>query len=173
MFLFALWFNAGRFHGGLRMKKALGIMALFAVLATAGTAQAAPLLYANFCPGDATCPSGVTEASLNFVDWGFTADPNDYILVVVFSGSASAPAYVDEFSFTISGAKTPEGYESVPTMLSFSSGSNWATYFDNISASNSSCTSSTFNSNEVCSQSGPGDPNNFGAVLPGQTAMFS
>jgi hypothetical protein len=144
---------------------------LLLTLGAASPALAAPILYANFCPGNASCPAGVTEASLSFSDFTGTADDlNDYSLLVTISGNSSAPAYVDELSFTISGAGTPSGYETLPTLTSFSAGSGWQVYFDNVTGSQDQnpCGSGPANgSNEVCTQSGPGDPTNFGAPLPG------
>ena len=122
----------------------------------------------NFCPGNGTCPGGVTEASLTFTEDTATLDGNDYILDLIISGNGIAPKYVDEVSFAIDGVGTPGGYDALPSLLSApGTGTPWQVFFDGISASQDSCTSSTNQSQSVCAQSGPNDPNNFGAVLPG------
>lgn len=142
------------------------------VLALSSSANAAPILSVNFCPGDLSCPSGILEASLSFSEQTSTADVNDYFLDILFRGDSSAPVFLDELSFTISGFPTPTGYESAPTLQSASGGTNWQVFYDNVSASGASCTSNTNNSNEVCLQSGPGDPQNLGAQIQGQSLLF-
>lgn len=119
----------------------------------------------NFCPGNATCPSGVTEASLTFTQ---QASPGDYLLDLIIAGDSSAPKYVNQVSFAIEGVATPSGYDSKPTLNSApGTGTPWVVFFDNVSGSASSCTTDTFSSESVCAQSGPGDSSNHGAVLPG------
>jgi len=148
------------------------IPAALLVLLLAPNADATPILYANFCPGNVSCPTGILEASLSFTENTGTADVNDYFLDVLFRSTAAAPAFVDEFSWTISGVSTPGGYETAPILQSASGGSGWQVFYDNISASAASCTSSTNASNEVCVQSGPGNPANIGAPLAGQNLLF-
>jgi hypothetical protein len=117
----------------------------------------------NFCPGNATCPAGITEASLTFIQ---QASPNDYLLDAIIEGDSSAPRYVNQVSFAIDGVTTPDGYASKPSLNSApGTGMPWMVFFDNVSGSASSCTSDTFSSQSVCAQSGPGDPSNHGAVL--------
>jgi len=119
----------------------------------------------NFCPGNATCPAGVTEASLTFTPQG---SPNDYLLDLVIAGDSSAPKYVNQVSFAIEGVATPAGYASEPSLNSApGTGTPWVVFFDNVSGNAASCSSNTFSSESVCAQSGPGDPSNHGAVLPG------
>ena len=149
------------------MRRVLLLGALFSAIG-AVPLSAAPLTI-NFCPGSSTCPAGVIEASLTFTDI-VNSDPNDYLLDIVITGNSSAPAYVDEVSFSIDGVQTPGGYEFQPTLLSAPlGGAPWIVYWDNISGSTTSCTSNTTNSQSVCSQSGPGDAFNFGAPLTGQS----
>jgi len=129
----------------------------------------------DFCGAtpDTTCPTGVTEASLTFTEVLTGSDPNDYTLVLRISGDATAPKYVDEVSFTIDKVATPGGYQGgLPTLTSNpGTGTPWQVFFDNISGNAGSCTSSTNNSNEVCTQSAKGGvpPDSYGAVLPGNT----
>lgn len=126
----------------------------------------------NFCPVSATCPSGVTVASLTFTDV-VNSDPNDYIVDLVITGNSTAPMYVDEVSFAIDGVQTPSGYEVKPTLLDAPGGGQpWAVYWDGISNSAGSCVGDTGHSQSVCAQSGPKDPTNFGALLPGQTLTW-
>jgi hypothetical protein len=113
-------------------------------------AGAAPILAANFCPGNASCPAGLEEASLVFSEDLSTAlDLNDYLLDVTFDGGATGPLYLDMWSFTIAGVQTPSGYEVKPTVLSFSDGSGWLMYYDNVN-NGSSCTANPGSSQEVC-----------------------
>jgi len=142
------------------------------VLALASSAHAAPILSVNFCPGNLSCPGGLLEASLSFTEDTSTTDVNDYFLDILFRGDSSAPVFLDELSFTISGFPTPTGYESAPTLQSASGGTNWQVFYDNISASAASCTSNTNNGNEVCLQSGPGDAQNLGAQIQSQSLLF-
>lgn len=142
------------------------------VCACSATPLYAAPLSINFCPGDATCPAGVLEASLTFTEI-VNSDPNDYVLDITIKGGSNAPAYVDELSFSLSGVQTPGGYEYQPTLVSApGGGAPWVVYWDNVSASVKSCTSDTTSSQEVCTQSGPGTPTNFGAPLPGQTLVW-
>lgn len=136
---------------------------------TAAPLWAGPLTV-NYCPGDSTCPTGIYEASLTFTDiLNGDGDPNDYYLDIWIKGTLAAPAYVDELSFSISGVQTPGGYETQPDLLAApNEGAPWIVFWDNISASVKSCTKDTANSQEVCTQSEPGDKTNFGAPVAGQ-----
>lgn len=143
----------------------------FFSIVSAMPATASPLTV-NFCPSSASCPTGVTEASLTFTEIA-NSDPNDYILDLVIKGDSTAPTYVDEVSFALDGFQTRAGYEVKPTLLDApGGGAPWAVYWDNISASTGSCDDDTTHSQSVCAQSGPKDATNFGAVLPGQTLMW-
>jgi PEP-CTERM motif len=147
------------------MKRLLSTAApIFAVLLHAVSAHATSFTI-NFCPGYATCPAGVTEASLTFTP---QATPNDYLLDLIIAGDSTAPKYVNQVSFVITGIATPSGYDSKPTLNSApGTGTPWSVFFDNVSGSASSCTTDTDSSESVCAQSGPGDPSNRGAILPG------
>jgi hypothetical protein len=152
-------------------------LALLFSCVSALPAVAAPIIYENFCPGDSTCPAGVTEASRPFTEIinadPNDYDPNDYTVTLVISGDSSAPAYVDEVSFKIDSAKVSD-YEFLPTLSSAPiPGSPWIVYFDNISGSASSCVADTGQQQAVCSQSGPGNASNYGAPLPGQTLTWT
>lgn len=151
--------------------------ALFATVATvllAAPAKAATIIDINYCPGDTSCPAGVTEARLTFAENLDTADFNDYWVTIEIKGGASAPAYVDEVSFKIASAQVSD-YEFLPTLSAVDApvqGSPWVVYFDNVSGSASSCVANTGQQQAVCGQSGPGDPTNYGASLPGQTLTW-
>ena len=144
----------------------------------AGQAAAGPL-YVNFCPGGAGCPTGVTEASLTFLEV-VSPDPNDYNLVLKITGNAFAPAFVDEVMFKIDGTKTSKNYplsageyEALPSLISApAEGAPWIVYFDNVSATLASCAAHTGSQQAVCSQSGPGDSTNYGASLPNQSLSW-
>jgi hypothetical protein len=119
----------------------------------------------NFCPGYATCPGGVTEASLTFTE---QASPNSYLLDLIIAGDSSAPAYVNQVSFFIDGVMTPDGYAGKPTLNSAPGGSSsWGVFFDNVSGSASSCTSDTSSSQDVCARWDVSSSH--GAMLPGKS----
>jgi len=152
--------------------------ALFATVLTVllgAPAAAAPIIDINYCPGDTTCPAGVT-ASLTFEDFVNPLDPydsNDYLVTIKISGDNTSPYYVDEVSFKIDSAQVGD-YEVLPTLQSAPvPGSPWLVYFDNVSGSANSCIASTGQQQAVCSQSGPGNPINYGAPLQGQTLTWT
>ena len=148
------------------------LLATIIAVVLAAPAVAAPIININYCPGDATCPAGVTEARLMF-DEIVGGDPNDYLVTIKISGDGSAPYYVDEVSFKIDSAQVAD-YEVLPSIVSAPiPGSPWKVYFDNISGSTSSCIASTGQQQAVCSQSGPQDPLNYGAPLRGQTLTWT
>jgi hypothetical protein len=150
---------------------------LFAIVATlllAVPARAASIININYCPGDSTCPTGVTEARLIF-DEIADSDPNNYKVTIRISGDASAPYYVDEVSFKINSAQVSD-YEMLPTLQTApAQGSPWVVFFDNISGSTSSCIANTGQQQAVCTQSGPGaqNPPNYGAQLQNQTLEWT
>jgi PEP-CTERM motif len=150
--------------------------ALFAAVITVSLgspAVAATIIDINYCPGDATCPAGVTEARLTFEDNLLTDDLNDYLVTIKISGDATSPYYVDEVSFKIDSAQVGD-YEVLPTLQSAPvPGSPWLVYFDNVSGSANSCIASTGQQQAVCSQSGPANPINYGAPLQGQTLTWT
>jgi hypothetical protein len=151
------------------MKRVVLCLAVVLAFVGFGTRAYASGLTINFCPGDKTCPTGVTEASLTFFENTSTVDPNDYQLELKIVGDATAPKYVDEVSFAISGVQTPGDYTTVSLTQAPSAGAPWMVYFDNISATISSCTQDTTSSQSICSQSDPGGPvpNSYGAVTNG------
>jgi hypothetical protein len=155
------------------MKRLLTIaLPLLALTLRAAPAAASSFTF-NFCGfagADASCPTGVTEASLTFTEIA-NADPNDYTLTIkIIADATVTAAYVDELSFTIAGVATPGGYESLPSLITApATGTPWTTYFDGVSGSQNSCGSSPFSSQEVCIQSdlNGSAPNSYGAVVPG------
>jgi hypothetical protein len=151
------------------MKRSLAALAVMAGACLFAARAEASGLTINFCPGDKTCPTGVTEASLTFFEDTSTVDPNDYQLELKIVGDATAPTYVDEVSFAISGVQTPGDYTSVSMTQAPSAGSPWTVYFDQVSATVTSCTSNTNSGGSVCSQSNTGGtpPNSYGAVTNG------
>ena len=131
--------------------------------------NASPVIYADFCPGNASCPGGITEASLCFSLDTATQDANDYFLTVTISGDNTAPAYLDMFSFTIAGVDTPLGHALSPTLLSAPGGTSlYTTVFDNVSNSATACTMNTGQSQEVCTNT----LSALGFALPVGTATF-
>jgi hypothetical protein len=124
-------------------------------LGLATTANAASYTV-NFCPADATCPAGITEASLTFFERMDTVDVNDYFLDLTIVGSAAAPQFVDIVSFRIDAVGVPAGYEVLPSLVS-APAITWSTYFDNVSGNDGACTSNTGQQQAVCSNGdGPG-----------------
>ena len=131
------------------------ILAAGTFLALAAPAARATPLTVNFCPADASCPAGVTEASLKFVEDLVTPDLNDYTLYLTIVGGATSPAYIDQVSFTINTADNVTGsggYEVKPALSSAPAGQTWTVYYDNVNIG-SGCVSDTHSSKEVCAQS--------------------
>ena len=148
------------------------LLAFLGLIGFSATPAVADPLYVNFCPGDPTCPDGVTEASITF-DEILGGDPNDYLVTLRITGDSTAPAYVDEVMFKVSGA-TVSDYEFLPILQSApTGGATWIAYFDNVSASGGSCTANTGQQQGVCAQSGPGNPSNYGAPLAGNTLTWT
>lgn len=130
----------------------LGIAVAACVALFGGFAQrdaSAASFTVNFCPGDATCPVGITEARLTFTEKLGTADVNDYDLVVRIVGNASAPAFLDELQVQISGVNAPAGYQSLPNLTSAPAGATWTTAFDVVP----NCATAPLSGNAFCSQS--------------------
>jgi len=145
------------------------------VMALAATsASAAVIRTADFCPQNASCPTGLTVARLT-IDDNMTPALNDYLITATFTGTAAAPALLDMFSFTLGGVATPAGYETAPTLISATSNgaplalSGFQTVFDNVSNTSTACTLNTNQSNEVCTNT----VNSLGIPLPGKTLVFT
>jgi hypothetical protein len=144
-------------------------LATFVFLFGAVSASASSLINADFCPGAASCPTGVTEANLTISLDTATGDLNDYFFDITFKGNGLAPATLDQFSFTVTGVATPDGYEALPTLLSSSTDHNWQVFYDNVGGNPAGCTDNAqASSQEVCTES----VGNNGAPLPGQTLTF-
>jgi hypothetical protein len=151
------------------------LMLLLVLIASAGFAAApasADPVSINFCPGDVTCPTGVTEASLTFVEDLTTTDLNDYYVTILITGDSTAPAYVDEVSFKVSSAQVSD-YETMYLYSAPTTGTPWISYFDNVSGSANSCVSNTEQQQAVCAQSGPGNSSNNGGELTGETLAWT
>jgi PEP-CTERM motif len=146
------------------------VMTAVAIAALLGSmpakAEAAVLLVANFCPGHSSCPTGVS-ASLT-VDDNNTPAVNDYLITATFTGTASAPALLDAFSFTLGGLPTPGGYTNVQLQSAPGGVPAWQTAFDNVSNQANACTANTNQANEVCTNSIA----SIGTTLAGQTLAF-
>jgi MYXO-CTERM domain-containing protein len=152
------------------MKKVI-LGAAVAVAGLLGTTSAnAASFYTNFCPGDVTCPTGITEASLNFVEVA-GGDPNDYDLYITITGNGAAgePQMVDMVSFSIDGVQTPGGYASKPSLVGATpattpldgSAGSWAVVYDNIN-NEQACQTDQGSAQEVC-------VNSMNASNPGAT----
>lgn len=136
------------------LRAGLAAAVLSSALALLGPreAEAAAVYSVNFCPGDATCPTGITEASLSFAEIA-NADPNDYTLTVKITGNASAPALLDVIQVKVDGVAVPGGYESLPTLTSSPAGATWSVFFDQINNGPGSCASNSFQGGAFCAQS--------------------
>jgi hypothetical protein len=147
------------------------LLATIITVCLGAPAMAAPIINVNYCPGDISCPAGVTAARL-MIDEIAGGDINDYLVTIQISGDASAPYYVDEVSFKIDSAQVGD-YEALPILQSAPlQGSPWQVFFDNISGSTNSCIANTGQQQAVCTQSGPQNPVNYGAQLQGQTLTW-
>jgi hypothetical protein len=137
------------------------------VLAMAGRAHAAAFTV-NFCPGDATCPGNVTNASLTFTE-DPSADPNDYTLDLKIVGGSGNPTYINQVSFTINEANNVTGvggYEVKPTLISAPGAvGDWNVFYDNVN--NGGCTTDSSNSKEVCAHTTASLNSGNGALVNG------
>jgi hypothetical protein len=157
------------------MRKGLGVASLAFLLTAMAQPAAAALITADFCPQNASCPSGLTVARLIIDPNLGTQDANDYIVTATFTATAAGPALLDMFSFTIAGVQTanPSGYTSVTLQTPVTgapAGATFATFFDSVSNAPGACTSNTNQSNEVCTNStNPA----IGIPLAGTTLTFT
>ncbi len=153
------------------MKKALFGAAIVAFgLATAPAANAA-IFTVNYCPADATCPDGVTEARLTFEEIA-GGDVNDYkVTIKIVDDGTSSFDYIDAVSFAISGVQTPDGYTSTLLTSDPTTGDPWVVYFDNINNNALTCSSNSGASQEVCVGSNPPESNP-GASMGGSTNIW-
>lgn len=137
------------------MKKALLVVAGFLFVLSAAQVASATSFTTNFCPGDATCPTGITQARLTFTTVDGTADPNDYTLAMTITGNGDPllnGVFVDSVSFSINGVQTPQGYAALPGVTG-PAGATWTPHFDNINGSVAECTTNGAQAQEVCAQS--------------------
>jgi hypothetical protein len=128
---------------------------LAVVLLTCGVSAAhAGTISFNFCPGDASCPADLTEASLNFTVDG-TVDPNDYELTIRFVG-ALTDTFIDTIDFT-----TGLAMASMPVLTTAPEGTvlgDWTTKFDKANASPANnCTGTIPNQKFACVTATTGD----------------
>ena len=109
------------------------VAALLAVLTFGPREASAASFSVDFCPQDSTCPDGVTEASLTFIeDLSTATDLNDYTLIVTITADNTADPnlYLDSIDVTISGAAGANNsdYEALPTLVEVNGnppGTNW------------------------------------------------
>lgn len=150
------------------MKKALLGAAVLALGLFAAPAADAAIFTVNFCPGDATCPSGVTEASLTFEEIA-DGDVNDYtVTITIADDGTSSFDFIDAVSFAISGVQTPGGYTSNVLNTDPATGDPWVVYYDNIANNALACGANTNGAQEVCIGSDPIESNP-GADMGGST----
>src|SRR5688572_19138214 len=124
--------------------------AVVACAAYASAAQAATFTI-NYCPGDASCPANLSEASLTFDEILTGADPNDYNVTIAIVGGPGAPQFIDTVQFSIAGVDTPTGYEARPTLVSAPlQGAAWSVYWDVIAGNPADCSADTSNGQGVC-----------------------
>jgi len=161
----------------MRLLGKFGMTACAAVvigLAATTSASAATILIADFCPDNASCPTGLTQARLT-IDDNQTPAVNDYLITATFTGTAAAPSLLDMFSFTLGGVATPAGYQTPVTLTSATSNgaalnlAGFQTVYDNVSNTATACTTNTNSSNEVCTNT----LNSLGIPLPGNTLVFT
>ena len=105
---------------------------MLAVLTLGPRDAAAASFSVDFCPQDSTCPDGVTEASLEFIEDLGTADVNDYTLIVTITAddTADTDLFLDAIDVTIGGAAglNNSDYEFLPTLNEVNGaapGGNW------------------------------------------------
>ena len=135
----------------MRAKSLLAVV----LLACGVSAAHADTFSFNFCPGDASCPADLTEASLNFTTVDGTADPNDYELTIRFVGSLT-DTFIDTIDFT-----TGFAMASMPVLTTAPEGTvlgDWTTKFDKANASAASnCSGTIPNQKFACVKATTGD----------------
>jgi hypothetical protein len=133
------------------------LSAVAAVAAFSAPRVDAALLTSTFCVAgsnpsgeSSTCPDGL-GATLEIDAITTGSDPNDYLVTLTLDSRliGGSYAYISDVQFSIGGAKTggnPDygDYEGVPTLNTsqVDGGATWNVFFDTISGSVNSCTSS-------------------------------
>ena len=110
------------------MKRVIfGLAVLTAGLVSASTAQASQFSF-NFCPGNASCPADLTEASITFTTKDGTADVNDYTVGITFKGTLTN-TFIDMIDFT---ADIDMAKPTLDTPPAGPSASTWDIFFDKV-----------------------------------------
>ena len=134
------------------MKRVIfGLAVLAAGIVSASTAQASQFSF-NFCPGNASCPADLTEASITFTTNDGTGDVNDYSVAVTFKGTLTN-TFIDMIDFT---AGIDMAKPTLDTPPAGPSASTWAIYFDKVDNGNG-CSTDGNNKMFACAVSTSGN----------------
>jgi len=141
-----------------------GLAVLAAGILSASTTQASQFAF-NFCPGNASCPADLTEASITFTTKDGTADVNDYTVAITFKGTLTN-TFIDMIDFTgdIDMAKP-----TLDTPPAGPSASTWNIFFDKVDNGNG-CSTDGNNKKFACAVSATGNGPDFAGT---NTWIFS
>ena len=143
---------------------AFGLAVLTAGLLSASTTQASQFAF-NFCPGNASCPADLTEASITFTTKDGTADVNDYTVAITFKGTLTN-TFIDMIDFT---ADIDMAKPTLDTPPAGPSVSTWNIFFDKVDNGNG-CSTDGNNKKFACAVSATGNGPDFAGT---NTWIFS
>jgi len=141
-----------------------GLAVLAAGILSASTTQASQFAF-NFCPGNASCPADLTEASITFTTKDGTADVNDYTVAITFKGTLTN-TFIDMIDFT---ADIDMAKPTLDTPPAGPSVSTWNIFFDKVDNGNG-CSTDGNNKKFACAVSATGNGPDFAGT---NTWIFS
>ena len=141
-----------------------GLAVLAAGILSASTTQASQFAF-NFCPGNASCPADLTEASITFTTKDGTADVNDYSVAITFKGTLTN-TFIDMIDFT---ADIDMAKPTLDTPPAGPSVSTWNIFFDKVDNGNG-CSTDGNNKKFACAVSATGNGPDFAGT---NTWIFS
>jgi len=141
-----------------------GLAVLAAGILSASTTQASQFAF-NFCPGNASCPVNLTEASITFTTKDGTPDVNDYTVAITFKGTLTN-TFIDMIDFT---ADIDMAKPTLDTPPAGPSASTWDIFFDKVDNGNG-CAGDGNNKKFVCAVSTTGTGPDFAGT---NTWIFS
>jgi len=147
------------------MKRAIfGWAVLAAGILSASTTEASQFAF-NFCPGNASCPADLTEASITFTTKDGTADVNDYSVAITFKGTLTN-TFIDMIDFT---AGIDMAKPTLDTAPAGPSASTWTIFFDKVD-NGQGCSTDGNNKMFACAVSATGNGPDFAGT---NTWIFS
>jgi len=133
-------------------------------LLSASTTQASQFAF-NFCPGNASCPADLTEASITFTTKDLTPDVNDYSVDITFKGTLTN-TFIDMIDFTAGIGMAKPTLDTAPAGPS---ASTWTIFFDKVD-NGQGCSTDGNNKMFACAVSATGNGPDFAGT---NTWIFS